>query len=110
MSSLSTHVLDTVTGKPAAGIAFRLFHGDTVLFSGKTDADGRCPQLRELDLQKGNYRLEFDVADYFLSQGMTLSDPPFLDVVPIVFGLSANAHAHVPLLAAPYGYSTYRGS
>nr|WP_298798299.1 hydroxyisourate hydrolase [uncultured Acetobacter sp.] len=110
MSSLSTHVLDTVSGRPAAGVAFRLASGPTVLFEGVTDADGRCPALRELPLEKGQYRLEFEIAAYFRAQGHELADPPFLDIVPIVFGLSADGHAHVPLLAAPYGYSTYRGS
>ncbi|KXV79094.1 5-hydroxyisourate hydrolase, partial [Acetobacter malorum] len=52
----------------------------------------------------------FEIAAYFRTQGHELADPPFLDVVPLVFGLSAEGHAHVPLLAAPYGYSTYRGS
>ncbi|MCP9320953.1 hydroxyisourate hydrolase [Acetobacter persici] len=110
MSSLSTHVLDTVSGRPAAGVQLRLFSGVAVLFDGVTDADGRCPALRALTLEGGQYRLEFEIAAYFRAQGHELADPPFLDVVPLVFGLSAEGHAHVPLLAAPYGYSTYRGS
>ncbi|MBS1080487.1 hydroxyisourate hydrolase [Gluconobacter kondonii] len=110
MSSLSTHVLDTVSGKPAAGVSLRLLQGDRVLFEGQTNADGRCPELRDVAVSKGTYCLEFRIGDYFRKGGQVLSDPPFLDVVPIVFGLAAGAHAHVPLLAAPFGYSTYRGS
>ncbi|KAA8385938.1 hydroxyisourate hydrolase [Acetobacter tropicalis] len=110
MSSLSTHVLDTVSGRPASGVVFRLLSSGKVLFSGKTDQDGRCPELRSLPLTKGLYLLEFDIGDYFRSQGQQLADPPFLDRVPVAFGLSEEGHAHVPLLAAPYSYSTYRGS
>ncbi|MFT8521305.1 hydroxyisourate hydrolase [Gluconobacter oxydans] len=110
MSSLSTHVLDTVSGKPAAGVKLRLLQGEQVLFEGQTNADGRCPELRDVAVSKGTYCLEFQIGDYFRKGGQVLSDPPFLDVVPIVFGLTAEAHAHVPLLAAPFGYSTYRGS
>ncbi|EHH68016.1 hydroxyisourate hydrolase [Gluconobacter morbifer] len=110
MSSLSTHVLDTVAGTPAAHVAFRLYAGDAVLFEGRTNEDGRCTELRNVLLGKGTYRLEFSIGDYFRAKGQVLSDPPFLDVVPIVFGLGEDTHAHVPLLAAPYGYSTYRGS
>ena len=110
MSSLSTHILDTVSGRPAAGVSFRLFQEGAVLFEGVTDHDGRCPALRKIPLERGTYRLEFEIGAYFRVAGHVLSDPPFLDVVPIVFGLGEGTHAHVPLLAAPYGYSTYRGS
>ena len=105
--TLSTHVLDTSKGTPAAGVSLRLLQGETVLFSGETDQDGRCPALRSLTLAIGRYRLEFSVAGYL----GTLVDPPFLDVIPIDFGVAeAGAHYHVPLLLSPYGYSTYRGS
>jgi len=110
MSSLSTHVLDTVSGRPAAGVALRLYGAGLLLFEGETNGDGRCPALRELALAAGHYRLEFEIGTYFRGQGAALSDPPFLDIVPIVFGLGADTHAHVPLLAAPFSYSTYRGS
>lgn len=115
MSSLSTHVLDTVAGGPAAGVVFRLYAADRCeggqeLFRGLTDADGRCPALRTLALGKGTYRLEFDIGAYFAASGTVLADPPFLATVPVLFGLGDDMHAHVPLLAAPYGYSTYRGS
>lgn len=110
MSSLSTHVLNTVSGRPAAGVAFRLSGAQGVLFTGRTDADGRCPELKTLDLPAGAYCLEFEVASYFRQQGTPLAAPPFLDIVPIHFGLGGSGHAHVPLLVAPYAYSTYRGS
>lgn len=112
--SLSTHVLDTTHGCPAAGIALTLeaAAGD-VLFSGTTDGDGRCPGLPRL--APGRYRLRFAVAAYFRGRGMALPDPPFLDVVSIDFGVAmpadgAGGHYHVPLLVSPFGYSTYRGS
>lgn len=110
MSSLSTHVLNTVSGRPASAVQIRLFAGDTLMFTGLTNADGRCAELRSLELKSGKYRLEFEIGAYFQQQGMNLPEPLFLDVVPIVFGLGEAMHAHVPLLAAPYGYSTYRGS
>ncbi len=110
MSTLSTHVLDTAQGRPAAGIALTLAQADgTVLFSGTTNEDGRCPGMPALEA--GRYRLSFAVADYFRAMRMALADPPFLDVIPIDFGVAADGgHYHVPLLVAPYGYSTYRGS
>ena len=108
MSSLSTHVLDTASGHPAAGVRVVLRQGDTVLADGETDADGRLRAFPELSA--GRYTLAFHVADYFRKAGVVLSDPPFLDVVTVDFGLGAGGHMHVPLLIAPYGYSTYRGS
>lgn len=108
--TLSTHVLDVVHGKPATGMALTLTRGDTVLFSGFTDDDGRCAKLRELSLDRGTYRLTFAVADYFRGQGMDLPEPPFLDRVGIDFGIADDGHYHVPLLASPFSYSTYRGS
>ena len=109
MSSLSTHVLDTSHGRPAAGVMLRLLAEGKVLFEGRTDADGRRRDLPALP--PGRYELEFAVADYFRAQGVAQSDPPFLDLVCIRFGLAeADAHYHLPLLISPYGYSTYRGS
>lgn len=110
MSTLSTHVLDTAHGCPAAGVALSLSDGTgAVLFEGTTNADGRCPGLPEL--APGTYRLTFDVADYFRERGVTLPEPPFLDRVSIDFGMAdAAGHYHVPLLVSPFGYSTYRGS
>ena len=109
MATLSTHVLDTTHGTPAAGVRLRLLRGAHVLFDGATDADGRCPELKNLVHQPGAYRLEFSVADYFRGK-VALADPPFLDVVGVDFGLGGEGHYHVPLLVSPFGYSTYRGS
>ncbi|HEU0066603.1 MAG TPA: hydroxyisourate hydrolase [Sphingomonas sp.] len=114
MTSLSTHVLDTTHGRPAAGVAVRLAAADgTPLFAGVTDADGRCSGLPTL--APGRYALAFAVAAYFRSTGVVLPDPPFLDIVTVDFGIadggSAGAgHYHVPLLVSPFGYATYRGS
>lgn len=110
MTSLSTHVLDTSRGTPAAGVRIRLYAGDAVRWEGRSNADGRCPELAALALAGGRYRLEFAVADYFRALGQPLAEPPFLDVVPIDFGMGDEGHYHVPLLLSPYGYSTYRGS
>jgi hydroxyisourate hydrolase len=117
MMTLSSHVLDLVSGRPAAGMEITLWSGGTCLFSGRTNADGRCPDLAGLGaLASGAYRLEFGVAAYFRGQGAVLSDPPFLDIVPIAFGIAPpgadgkGGHYHVPLLVSPYGFSTYRGS
>ena len=110
MNSLSTHVLDTMQGTPAAGVALVLTGASgEVLFSGTTNADGRCPDLPAIGA--GRYRLEFAIAAYFRAAGVALSDPPFLDVVGIDFGVAGQGgHYHVPLLVSPFAYSTYRGS
>jgi 5-hydroxyisourate hydrolase len=109
--SLSTHVLDTTHGAPAAGIAILLERDGETLFEGETDSDGRCPALKGLAFPAGRYTLHFAVADYFRATGVTLPEPPFLDRVRIDFGIAdAAAHYHVPLLVSPFGYSTYRGS
>jgi 5-hydroxyisourate hydrolase len=99
--SLSTHVLDTVRGRPAAGVAIELRHGGE-LVSATTDEDGRARLLE--DTPAGEYELTFAVGDYF-------GERAFLDRVPIRFTISdPGAHYHVPLLVSPWSYSTYRGS
>jgi 5-hydroxyisourate hydrolase len=110
MSSLSTHVLDTTHGCPAAGVAIALSTGaGAVLFEGVTNADGRCPGMPAIPA--GSYRLTFAVAAYFRAAGVDLPEPPFLDVVAVDFGIAdPSGHYHVPLLVSPFGYSTYRGS
>lgn len=114
MGKLTTHVLDTTHGRPAAGVAVRLYDGGGALLrETRTNADGRCdaPLLEGDALRAGCYRLEFDIGAYFRARGVPLPAPPFLGVVPIAFGVSdSGAHYHVPLLVSPFGYSTYRGS
>ena len=114
---LSTHVLDTMHGTPAAGMAVSFFRveaqGAVLLRRLVLNADGRAdaPLLTGADMQAGRYRLVFAVAAYFRSRGVALPDPPFLDDVPIEFGIADDAaHYHVPLLVSPWAYSTYRGS
>ncbi|MDB5506739.1 MAG: hypothetical protein JWR75_1377 [Devosia sp.] len=112
---LTTHVLDTMHGTPAAGMRFDLIHahGDHThhLKSGVTNADGRSdePLLDAAQFQPGTYELVFAVAEYFGKLGVG-GATPFLDFVPIRFTLAEDAHYHVPLLVSPYAYSTYRGS
>jgi 5-hydroxyisourate hydrolase len=108
-------VLDTAAGRAAAGmrvVLWRLDNGETRIVDGRTNADGRFdrPLLEGDAFAFGSYRLDFHVAEYFRTQGVKLPDPAFLDVVPVRFGIAERAHYHVPLLVAPYGYSTYRGS
>jgi 5-hydroxyisourate hydrolase len=114
---LTTHVLDTASGKPAAGmeIEFSVREGDAYrpLKTIRTNADGRtdAPLLQGQEMAVGRYRLVFHVADYFARAGAKLPDPPFLDEVPLEFAISdAAAHYHVPLLTSPWSYTTYRGS
>jgi len=111
MTSLSTHVLDTMHGRPAAGMAVVLSGPEGEVARGVTNGDGRCPALMQGEIGPGRYALRFAVADYFRRQGVALADPPFLDEVVVDFGIATDGgHYHVPLLVSPYGYSTYRGS
>ena len=102
MSQVTTHVLDTARGRPAAGIPVRLLHGDDVVALAATNADGRVPGLGPEQLQAGTYRLEFDVAAY--------AADAFFPQVVVTFVVADASHHHVPLLLSPFGYSTYRGS
>ena len=111
MNTLSTHVLDTMQGKPAAGLAVTLSGPDGEIARGTTNADGRCPELAQSGLAPGRYALRFAVADYYRGLGVALAEPPFLDEVTVEFGIAADGgHYHVPLLVSPFAYSTYRGS
>ncbi len=114
---LTTHVLDTMHGRPGAGIAVTLYRIDGErrerLTQTRTNDDGRCdaPLLAGADLTPGVYELVFEAGAYFRASGVAMPEFAFLDVVPIRFGVaSADQHYHVPLLISPYGYSTYRGS
>lgn len=115
---LSTHVLDTAHGCPAAGMTVALYttQGATATLVKRfvLNADGRNPDGPLYDnasLRAGTYRLVFDVAAYFRGKGLQLPDPPFLDQVSIDFGVAhADQHYHVPLVCTPWTYSTYRGS
>jgi 5-hydroxyisourate hydrolase len=114
---LTTHVLDTMHGRPGAGLEVELFRLDgerrVRLKSVRTNADGRCdaPLLAGDELTAGSYELVFHVAAYFRAAGARLPEPAFLDAVPVRFGVAeTDRHYHVPLLIAPWAYSTYRGS
>lgn len=115
---LTTHVLDTAHGRPAAGVRIELWALSPdgkrrLLKTLETNADGRTdtPLLADDALQPGVYELVFTVGAYFVARGVTSGEPSFLDEVPVRFGIAdATAHYHVPLLASPWAYSTYRGS
>ena len=115
---LSTHVLDTMHGCPAAGMAVALYttQGDScaLVKRFKLNQDGRNPDgplLGSDSLKKGTYRLVFDVVGYFKARGLALPEPNFLDQVSLDFGVAhPEQHYHVPLLVSPWSYSTYRGS
>ena len=115
---LSTHVLDTMHGTPAAGMSVELYttgEGQARLVkSFELNSDGRNPDGPLYDnasLQRGTYRLVFDVAAYFKACGVKLPEPAFLNLVSLDFGVAdTSQHYHVPLLVSPWSYSTYRGS
>jgi hydroxyisourate hydrolase len=118
---VTTHVLDTARGRPAAGVAVELVlvkaaggsgPADGVVARAVTNADGRTdvPLIAPGALEAGVYELRFAVGAYFAAAD-GVSAPPFLDVVPVRFGVAdPDAHFHVPLLVSPWSYSTYRGS
>ena len=112
MGKLSTHVLDTMNGKPARDVVCRLYRVTAsqreLLVETRTNADGRCdkPLLEGEALQAGTYELDFAIGDYF-----KLAEPRFLDIVTVRFGIADPAqNYHVPLVTTPWSYSTYRGS
>lgn len=119
IGQLTTHVLDTRDGRPAANMRIELWAVDTgsetrmLLKTMRTNGEGRtdAPLLAGPDLRTGVYELVFAVGEYFTGREVATSTPPFLGRVPIRFGIAdANAHYHVPLLVSPWSYSTYRGS
>ena len=115
MGRLTTHILDTTRGTPAAGVSIRLFglgDGRSLLASATSNGDGRTelPLLAEEAMKTGSYELEFDIGAYFAALAVSVDDPPFLDTVVIRFSIRAEDNYHVPLLVSPWSYSTYRGS
>lgn len=115
MGRLTTHILDTAHGRPAAGVEVRIYaiaKGRELVASATSNDDGRAvrPLLEGEALVTGTYELEFDVGAYFRKRGVTLSEPAFLDTVVIRFAARADEDYHVPLLVSPWSYSTYRGS
>lgn len=117
MGRLTTHVLDAAHGCPGSSIKVELYRVDGsqlhLVASALTNSDGRCdaPLLQGDDYRTGVYQIQFHAGDYYRARGVQLSEPAFLDVVVLRFGISAEQdHYHVPLLISPYAYSTYRGS
>ncbi|MBL8377562.1 MAG: hydroxyisourate hydrolase [Burkholderiales bacterium] len=117
MAKLSTHILDTVHGRPAPQVKVELFSLDgaapALIVTVLTNADGRTdrPLLEGAAVRRGRYRLVFHVGEYFRRLGLALPDPPFVDVVPVDFGIAEDGGSyHVPLVCSPWTYSTYRGS
>jgi len=114
---LTTHVLDTASGKPGEGvkIEFSVLDGEAykLLATVTTNADGRNaqPLLTPENMKAGKYQLVFYVGEYFAKQGTVVPNPPFLEKAVIQFGMAdATAHYHVPILVSPWSYTTYRGS
>ena len=112
---LTTHVLDTAAGRPAAGLRLQLFRldpsgdGPELLKEATTNADGRTDAPLLDEPVAGVYEISFEVGEYFAGEGVP--DPPFLGRVPVRFGIAdPSSHYHVPLLVSPWSYSTYRGS
>jgi 5-hydroxyisourate hydrolase len=115
MGRLTTHVLDTTNGKPAAGVAIRLFslaEQRKLISSVSTNFDGRTDKalLDETSISAGTFELEFDIGEYFARRDLNLAEPAFLGTVIIRFSIRPDENYHVPLLASPWAYSTYRGS
>ena len=112
MSQITTHVLDTSSGKPAEGIHIKLFFQNKEIWEkladGITNKDGRIGDLLkdEIKLEKGIYKMEFETGSYFKEKNLKI----FYPSVNIIFEIDSNEHYHIPLLLSPFGYSTYRGS
>lgn len=107
MSTVTTHVLDTARGRPAAGVTVRLEAGDGALLgAARTDEDGRVRDLGPDDLPPGTYRLVFGTGEWFAAGGTETYHPE----VVVSFRVNAGEHHHVPLLVSPFAYTTYRGS
>jgi len=107
MGKLTTHILDTAAGKPAAGVRIRLYHAGKLVAETLSNADGRCDAPLLVDPEAGEYEIVFFIGDYFQQRGVS---SPFLGKVPVRFLIEAGASYHVPLVCSPFAYSTYRGS
>ena len=115
MARLTTHILDTAHGRPAAAVDIRLFilgAERELLATATSNRDGRTarPLLEGEGMRTATYELEFDIGDYFATAADAVDDPPFLTTIVIRFSMLADENYHVPLLASPWSYSTYRGS
>jgi 5-hydroxyisourate hydrolase len=119
MSGLTTHILDLTHGTPARNVKIELLIQEETssqwkqLKTAATNSDGRldAPLLTEEEMTTGSYELIFHVGEYFRQKDTILPEPPFLELVPVRFGISeVHAHYHVPLLVSPWGYQVYRGS
>lgn len=116
MGKLTTHILDTAYGKPAAGVQVRLYRVEETRVLLKTDTtnlDGRLdsPMMDDETMAVGKYEIEFEIGSYFRAMNAPMDEPAFIDDVVLRFGIAnADQHYHVPLLASPWSYSTYRGS
>ena len=117
MGRLTTHILDTALGRPAQGLKIELWALDggtpSLLKTVASNHDGRvdAPLLDGENMKIGEYELRFHAGTYLKASGAPVSNPPFLDVIPLRFGIaSTSEHYHVPLLLSAFGYSTYRGS
>ncbi|KAA9028583.1 hydroxyisourate hydrolase [Niallia endozanthoxylica] len=118
MTGITTHILDLTHGTPASHVKIELFiqegtSGWKHLKTTATNDDGRLdvPLLTEEEMKIGVYELIFHIGEYFRRKDIPLPDPPFLELVPVRFGISdVNRHYHVPLLVSPWGYQVYRGS
>lgn len=118
MGRLTTHVLDTANGRPAAGVRIRVYRVEgggerQLLREATTNADGRCdaPLIEDGDFEVGIYELVFAAGAYFAAIGSGAPRPPFVGDVVLRFGVAEAAqHYHVPLLVSPWSWSTYRGS
>ena len=116
MGKLTTHILDTAYGKPASGVQVRLYRLEETRVLVKTDttnSDGRLdsPMMDDETMTVGKYEIEFEIGSYFRAMNAPMDEPAFIDDVVLRFGIAnAEQHYHVPLLASPWSYSTYRGS
>lgn len=107
MGKLTTHVLDTASGNPAANVRIRLTSNGKLVADTLTNADGRCDSPLLSAAAPGDYQLVFSIGDYFRAQGIP---SPFLNEIPVHFTIEPGRDYHVPLACSPYAYSTYRGS